>query len=331
MRTLEYAESTDRRIAITIGSRPGVEYAGLSDREIMEDARKKVQAVSAFVRRHDPDIVFSIAGPMGEAQTLGARVSLPEFGSPVATFRPLESTDNLGQLTVDAEPCSFMLCGTLVESIGVLAKMYPEKLVTATVIGPLTVAGQLMGVEKMLMKSVEARDSLARVLDIVTERVIAILQLQIEAGARHLHVADPTSSLLSPMSFSELSLPYLKRIFKSVQISNHLHICGNTNNHLTYLAKTTAHAVSVDTEVDMKKAAQIFGPQIAVCGQISSAGVLLRGTSREVNDATNTMLQEMAMYRNYIPATSCGMPRATPGENIQAFYDTVRCFKQVRE
>jgi uroporphyrinogen decarboxylase len=326
MRTLDYTENTDNRIAITIGSRPGIEYAGLSDREIMENVHKKVQAVSAFVSRHDPDIIFSIAGPMGEAQTLGARVSLPEFGSPVATFRPLENNDDLEQLTVDAAPCSFMLCGTLVESIGVLAKMYPDKPVTATVIGPVTVAGQLMGVEKMLMKSVEARNFLEEVLDIVTERVIAILELQIEAGARHLHVADPISSLLSPVSFSALSLPFLEQVFKSVRVPNHLHICGNTNNHLPYLAKTAAHAVSVDTEVDMKKAAQIFGPEIAVCGQLASAGVLLRGTPEEVTDATKTMLQEMALYRNYIPATSCGMPRATPRENIQAFYNTVRGF-----
>jgi uroporphyrinogen-III decarboxylase len=36
------------------------------------------------------------------------------------------------------------------------------------------------------------------------------------------------------------------------------------------------------------------------------------------------MIEEMASFPNYIPSTSCGMPRKTPPENIQAFYSTVR-------
>jgi uroporphyrinogen decarboxylase len=324
VRTLDLSQRAGRPIAITIGSRPGAEYAGLSDREIMEDVDGKVRAVSAFVRLHDPDIVFSIAGFLVEAQTLGVEVILPDYGSPAVGLRPLENSTDLSLLRTDEPPESFMLCRNLVESIRVLSSMYPDRPVAASIAGPVTVASQLIGVERMLVQSVEAPAFLLEVMELVTDRVNQVMNLQLQAGAGYLNVADPVSSLLSPGSFARFSFPFLERLFSTVEVPNHLHICGNTNNHLAHLAATSAHAVSVDTGVDMKKAARLFGPDRAVCGQLDSAGVLSRGRPADVAKATETMMEEMAPFPNYIPSTSCGMPRKTPPKNIQAFYGTVR-------
>ena len=41
MTTLELAKNARRRIAITIGVRPGARDAGLSDLEVMEDTEKR--------------------------------------------------------------------------------------------------------------------------------------------------------------------------------------------------------------------------------------------------------------------------------------------------
>ena len=47
-------------------------------------------------------------------------------------------------------------------------------------------------------------------------------------------------------------------------------------------------------------------------------------SSSAADRTTETTMEEMAPFPNYIPSTSCGMPRKTPPENIQAFYGTVR-------
>lgn len=326
MKTLEFAKKAGRRFAITIGSRPGAEYVGLSDREIMEDVQKKVQAVSSFVEKHNPDVIFSIAGMLMEAETLGAKITLKEYGSPVVDYRPLEGSNDPKKLCIEENPYAFTLCRNLVDSIRVLRARYREKHITASLAGPITVVGQLMGVENMLMQSVESPGFLKEVLHYATERIIEILNLQINAGATFVHMADPMSSLLSPKAFAELSFPFIERVFGAIQLPNFLHICGNTNNHLPVLSETSAHAVSVDAGVDMKKAAKLFNPDTAVCGQLDSAGVLARGTHTEVTERTREMLEEMAPFPNYIPASSCGMTRTTPAANIQAFFDTVRSY-----
>ena len=115
-------------------------------------------------------------------------------------------------------------------------------------------------------------------------------------------------------------------IYARAEVPNHLHMCGDVNPHLGVLAQCGADAVSVDSMVDMREAADRFGSGMAVCGNIDSAGLLLRGSPEEVAHATRTMLEQMAPVNNYIPASSCGVPGHTPPENLESFIQTVRHF-----
>jgi len=150
------------------------------------------------------------------------------------------------------------------------------------------------------------------------------VKMQAECGVGFVNVAEPTGSLLSPPSFRELCLPFLKAVFAGIRVPNFLHICGDTNRHLEILAETGANAVSVDAMVDMRRAADLFGPRVGVCGNIASAGVLFSGTPEEVRETTATMLALMSGRDTYIPATSCSVGRNVPEENIRAFLETVR-------
>jgi MtaA/CmuA family methyltransferase len=186
------------------------------------------------------------------------------------------------------------------------------------------VAGQLIGLDRMLILSVEKPDYLKSVLEIVTERLLEYAKMQIECGVGFLHMAEPTGSLLSPPSFRNLCLPYLKTVFHGLPVPSFLHICGDTNRHLEALAETGANAVSVDSMVDMRRAASLFGPRTFVCGNISVAGIFLSGTPYDVEKETASILERMSGCSAYIPATSCGINRNVPEENIRAFLDTVR-------
>ena len=103
-------------------------------------------------------------------------------------------------------------------------------------------------------------------------------------------------------------------------------MCGDVNAHLDVLAETGAGAISVDSIVDMKKAANQLCGEMVVCGNIDSTGLLFRGSPEEVALATRTMLERMATVNGYIPASSCGIPKLTPPENIESFIRTVRNF-----
>lgn len=323
VRTIDFIKRSSRKLSLLIGSRPGVVYAGLTDREVFERVDKKVQAVDAFVKRHDPDIIFTIAGITSEAESLGAEVLVRDEGSPTVKGSPFYENPDPGE--IDPIPLKESpLCRKLIESVGLLSERYPDRMVTATLDGPLTIAGQLLGLDHFLILSVDNPQLVREFLALVTPRIIELMNAQIEVGARYVHVAEPTGSLLSPSSLREIGLPFLQMLFAQMKLPNHLHMCGDVNAHLSVLAETGAGAVSVDSMVDMKKAADQFGAETAVCGNIDCSGVLLRGSPEEVASATRTMLETMSSVQGYMPASSCGVPGLTPPENIDAFLRAVR-------
>jgi uroporphyrinogen decarboxylase len=323
MHTRELVRIDGRRSAILIGSRPGAEYAGVSDRDALLDLPSKIRAVRAFVDRHDPDVILTIAGVMNEAESLGARYQFSDAGQPTLLFSPLSETSDADALH-PAPLGDSPLCAGVIDSVRELARLYPRKIVGASLLGPVSVAGQLLGVERMLVLSIENPVRLRALLHVLLERVLEFMQAQVAAGARYLSISEPSGSLLSPESFSENCLPFLKELFAAVTVPHHLHICGQTKNHLEKMKESGAQAISIDACVDISAAGRAFAPQCVTLGNIDSAGVFLRGTPGEVARATATMMDAMADIEEYIPATSCGFPRATPAANIDAFLETVR-------
>jgi uroporphyrinogen decarboxylase len=323
MTTVKLIEKTHGKLSLLLGSRPGVRYAGLTDRAVMESVESKVTAVEAFVERHNPDVILTIAGITSEAQSLGARIEIKDEGSPVVTGSPLRDKPDpsaLRSVPLSESP----LCASVIESIRILSERHPEHLVAATVNGPVTVTGLLIGLDRFLLLSVDNPELVRDIITVVNGRVIELMQAQLSAGAAYVHVAEPSGSLLSPPVLGKLGLPALRELFSKVEVPNHIHMCGNVSGHLEVLAETGAGAVSVDSMIDMRKAAEVFGPDIAVCGNIDTATILLRSTPEEVEAETRAMLERMAGVRAYIPAGSCGVPSQTPPENIDAFYSTVR-------
>jgi uroporphyrinogen-III decarboxylase len=108
--------------------------------------------------------------------------------------------------------------------------------------------------------------------------------------------------LLSPDSFCDICLPFLREIFDAITLPNHLHICGHVNKHLSVLRETGAHAISIDACVDLEAAARIFAPNTVALGHIDCTGVLLRGSPAEVAKTTVLMLNAMSGFDNYIQA-----------------------------
>jgi MtaA/CmuA family methyltransferase len=237
--------------------------------------------------------------------------------------RPLAESDDLDRLKSTSIGGS-LLCSSFIESLRLLAKKITDRPVAGSLAGPLSVAGQLIGLDKMLVLSVERPGYLRKVLETVTARLLEYVNMQVECGAGFVNVAEPTGSLLSPPSFRELCLPFLKAVFAGIRVPNFLHICGDTNRHLETLAETGANAVSLDAMVDMRRAADLFGPRVGVCGNIAAAGVLYSGTPEEVRKTTSAMLALMSGCGTYIPATSCSVGRNVPEENLRAFLETVR-------
>jgi uroporphyrinogen decarboxylase len=96
-----------------------------------------------------------------------------------------------------------------------------------------------------------------------------------------------------------------------------LHICGNTTRSLPDMVQSGADIIDLDWMVDLRQAAQVFGPGGPVpCGNFDPVAVMFQGTPGQVRQATLDCL-DWGGPRS-ISAAGCEIPDATPIENLLA-------------
>jgi len=113
-----------------------------------------------------------------------------------------------------------------------------------------------------------------RLLDVVTDAVIAYLDAQRRAGAQVLQVFDTWGGVLSPSMYREFSLRYLQRIAAELPRgadAEHapLILFGKGNGpYLEALAASGAEAVGIDWTVELGAAARRTAGKVAIQGNL---------------------------------------------------------------
>jgi uroporphyrinogen decarboxylase len=119
--------------------------------------------------------------------------------------------------------------------------------------------------------------ALHKLLNVVTDAVIAYLSAQRLAGAQALQVFDTWGGVLSPAMYREFSLPYLTRIAHELdrgQGAEHapLILFGKGNGqHLEALAASGTDAVGVDWTTELGEAVRRTGGKVALQGNLDPA------------------------------------------------------------
>jgi uroporphyrinogen decarboxylase len=126
------------------------------------------------------------------------------------------------------------------------------------------------------VKSLALNDPAAmhKLLEVVTDAVIAYLSAQRAAGAQALQVFDTWGGVLSPAMYREFSLRYLTRIAKDLprgegDARTPLILFGKGNGlHVEALAGSGAEAVGVDWTIELGDAARRTGGRVALQGNL---------------------------------------------------------------
>ncbi|MBW3549949.1 MAG: uroporphyrinogen decarboxylase [Proteobacteria bacterium] len=113
-----------------------------------------------------------------------------------------------------------------------------------------------------------------KLLDVVTDAVIAYLDAQRVSGAQAMQVFDTWGGVLSPRMYREFSLRYLQRIAAELprgdgETHAPLILFGKGNDpYLEELAACGAEAVGVDWTVELGEAARRVGGRVALQGNL---------------------------------------------------------------
>ena len=215
----------------------------------------------------------------------------------------------------------------MVESIGLLKKQLGEKAAVGSyVLGPFTLAGQVMELNDLLKLSFKKPDKIAKLLDQCTDVIIQVAKEYERAGVDFLTVREmgATSDVLSPRIFKSLILPYLKKIFAEIKVPSVLHICGKTNDIVAAMVESGATAISVDQKNDIAETRAKLGPQALILGNYDPYNVLVAGTPELVRTTMRKCLEDgvSAVW------PGCDIWPTVPPENVKAMLDEVANYRR---
>ncbi len=215
----------------------------------------------------------------------------------------------------------------MTEAIGTLKKeIGSEAVVGSYVLGPFTLAGQVMELNDLLKLSFKKPDKIGKLLDRLSDVIIQVAGVYQKAGVDYITVREmgATSDVLSPRVFKSLILPYLKKIFEKIAVPNVLHICGKTNDIVPFMVESGAKAISVDQKNDVAETRKKVGPKGLVFGNYDPYNVLVAGTP----DLIRTTIKKCMDDGVSAVWPGCDIWPTVPADNFKAMMDEVRNYRR---
>jgi len=200
-----------------------------------------------------------------------------------------------------------------------------EVAIGSYVLGPFTLAGQLMDLNDLFKLSFKKQDKVNAMLDRLSNVTIEVAKALHAAGADYICIREmgATTDVLSPKVFRNVIFPHLKKVqtaLAAINCPTILHICGGTNSIMEILKEVGCNAISVETKNDMAKSRETIGWEPLIFGNIDAYNVLVTGSPADVEKAA------MAALEAGVDAVwpSCDIWPTAPIENLKTMVETVK-------
>jgi len=319
-------QSCDRPAVTPIFMSWAAGFIGRTYRDYYLDGDVLVASQLAVVRAFNLDQVSAISDPWREASAYGMEFDYPEHGVGRPRRVLLQSPEDVTRI----RPCAIEQAPRPAQRIDSVRKMAQAVGGTHSVLGwvegPLALYADLRGVESMFMDLIDRPQMYLDVAEVLIENQIRFARAQVAAGADMLGVGDAVASLVSPAMYQQFVLPFEKKLFDAIHEAGaavKLHICGDVNNSVRFMAQTGCDVLDVDWMVPLDEARAAIGPDITLAGNFDPSAILLQGTPQDVADAARENI-EMAGPR-FLLQPGCEVPPGTPEANIRAFCPCPGC------
>ncbi len=294
----------------------------VSDGEIL--ARCQMQALD----RYGYDAVFSVMDTGVEAEAAGSVLEYRADRYPAVKHYAL-SMDFDPESLILPDPQRDGRMPEMLKALDILRKeLKNEVLIVGCVMGPITLATQLVGMERALYMAIDDRDRLETLLDFGTDTAVAFGLAQIQAGAHLPIVFDPAASpaVIPSGLFRQLEVPRLTRIFQSFKEGGAagawFHAMGPAAPILSFLPESGADIANFDYYVSAKEAMTIL-PHTCLDGNIKSL-LFLEGTPDRITRQSRDLLDAFGPRGGFILSSGCEIPpEAEPG-TVAAMVNAVR-------
>ena len=208
------------------------------------------------------------------------------------------------------------------EAIGLLkADIGDAVAVGSYVLGPFTLAGQIMELNDLLKLSFKKADKVAKLLDICADAIILVAKEFEKAGVDYITVREmgATSDVLSPRVFKSLIMPPLQKVIREISVYSVLHICGKTNDIVTSMVDAGPTAISVEQKNDVAESRKKLGNDALIFGNMDAYNVLVSGSEELVRSTVRQCIDGgvSAVW------PGCDIWPTVPPQNMKAMMDEI--------
>jgi len=313
----------NKNLVIPLMGVNGIHMSEANLKEHLFNAEIQFDTLKKMVDKFKPDGIFAFMDLTVEAEAAGMKIKYEENENPSVIEHTIKNLDDLENLKKNYVHMS----GRMNVFVDVIKKMSENLSVIkgAHVIGPFTLAGELLGVSELTMNTILDPDIVHACLEFTVELISEYINKLFEAGADVISVLEPTAMMISPAQFAEFSVAPFKKILKNVDNKPLiLHICGDTKHLIEKMGQSGAVALSIDWQVDMKDAIKKIPSDVYLIGNLDPVAVFLDMNEAQIKEATLKLKNDMNEYDNFIISSGCDLPIKTPDENIIAFIDAAK-------
>jgi len=315
-------QETDRVPVVAQVFGHAARVAGVPLDDYVRDGETLARCQLKALHQYRYDAVFSVMDVNVETEAVGSVLRYPRNQYPVIGRHALSQEADCDGLAVP-DPKQAGRMPEMLKALGILRhELGDEVLVVGCILGPFTLATQLLGLERTLYLAIDDPPRLEHLMDFATDVVIRFGQAQLQAGAHLPVVFDPSASpaVIPPNFFREFVLPRLQRVFQALSeagaIANWLHIAGPVAPILPYYAKAGVHIANFDYMVSAAEAMSRL-PVTCFDGNIKSL-LFVEGSPAEVETEAANLLCAFRDRRGFILSSGCEIPPEAKPENVAA-------------
>ncbi len=269
----------------------GLERYGWRFSEIHIDGKKMAKMASSTYELFGFESVVVPFDLGVEAEVLGSELNFYHHATdilyPTISRHPAERVEDLN-LKIPSDIANAGRIPLVTEAIGILKSEFGDRVAIGSyVLGPYTLAGQLVDISNLAKAAFKKTDMVSRLLDQLASVLVEIIKIYKSAGADYITVREMGAGpdILSPRIFEMLIRPHLKRIFSEIESPKVLHICGDTNAIVDQMVLCGADAISVEKKNNVAETRRKLGKDVLIFGELDAFGVLSQGRPDDVERA----------------------------------------------
>lgn len=314
------------KMAFPILSYPSVQMLFVTVKELVSSPTNMALGMRLIADRYKMPAALSYMDLSVEAEAFGATCVYQADEVPTIIGRLIDTEKQAEQLKVPDVGAG--RTGINVEAIRMATRLIHDRPIVANCSGPFSLAGRLMNVNDILLKTLEEPELVHIVLRKAADFLREYIKALKNAGADGVILAEPLAGLLSPALMQEFSTDYVRELVDELQDRSFLiiyHNCaGGTERLLEPILNTGCRAFHFGEKADIVKILETIPDKYLVMGNLSAASVFKHGTPTQVKMDTQRLLMKCMKYKNFMISSGCDIPADTDIDCVDMFFETVQ-------